>query len=58
MPCTKDELVAAINSYAAARTTGDAPLIQLAAAKLVELLDTVSFAEPEPIQDEEDGGQE
>jgi hypothetical protein len=56
MPCTKEELVTAINSYAAARSTGDAALTQMAAAKLTELVDSLSFTEPEPA--EADGGQE
>jgi hypothetical protein len=56
MPCTKEDLATAINSYAAARTTGDAALTQMAILKLTELIDTLSFAEPEPA--EADGGQE
>lgn len=53
MPCTKAELIAAINSYASARATGDGPLINLAAAALGQVVDTLTFSEPE-----EDGGQE
>jgi hypothetical protein len=55
MPCTKEQLITAINSYASARTTGDAPLIQMAAATLSQVVDTLEFTEPAP---EEDGSQE
>lgn len=57
MPCTKVQLVAAINSYAAARQTGDGPLVNLAAQALTALIDTLDFTEP-PAEAEEDGGQE
>lgn len=56
MPCTKTDLVTAINSYAAARATGDAPLMQMAATKLTEMIDTLAFSEPEATED--DGSQE
>jgi len=55
MPCTKEELVSAINSYAAARVSNDATLIQVAAQLLSGTVDTLEFAEPVV---EEDGGQE
>ena len=45
MPCTKEQLVTAINSYASARTTGDGPLIQMAAASLSQVVDTLEFTE-------------
>jgi|LakMenEpi03Aug12_release.lakeMendotaPanAssembly.Ray.scaffolds.fasta_scaffold2175728_2 hypothetical protein len=48
MPCTKDQLIAAINSFASARTTGDVPLMQMAADVLTKLVDTLEFSEPEP----------
>ena len=57
MPCTKEQLVSAINSFAAARVSNDSPLIQMAAAVLSGVVDTLEFAEPE-IETEEDGGQE
>lgn len=58
MPCTKEQLVAAINSYASARTTSDGPLIGMAAAALTELVDSLTFTEPETeAEAEEDGGQ-
>jgi len=55
MPCTKEQLVSAVNSYAAARVSNDATLIQVAAQILSGVVDTLEFAEPEA---EEDGGQE
>jgi hypothetical protein len=55
MPCTKEQLIAAINSYAAARVSGDAPLVQMAAEALTQAVDTLDFTEPAP---EEDGSQE
>jgi hypothetical protein len=55
MPCTKEQLITAINSYASARTTGDASLIQMAAAALTQAVDTLEFTELSP---DEDGGQE
>lgn len=58
MPCTKAELVEAINSYAAARCTNDGPLIQMAAARLGQVVESLEYApEPEP-ETEDDGGQE
>lgn len=54
MPCTKEELVSAINTYAAARVSNDATLIQVAAQLLTGAVDTLEFAEPAA---EEDGGQ-
>ena len=57
MPCTKEQLVSAINSFAAARVSNDSPLIQMAAQVLSGVVDTLEFAEPE-IETEEDGGQE
>jgi len=55
MPCTKEELVSAINTYAAARVSNDATLIQVAAQLLSGAVDTLEFAEPAA---EQDGGQE
>ena len=50
MPCKKTELVSAINSYAAARFTGDANLQRYAANLLEQLVSTIEFA---PEQEEE-----
>jgi hypothetical protein len=52
MACTKGELVSAINSYAAARLTNDAPLTKMAAEKLQAIVETLDFA-PEPVEAEE-----
>lgn len=46
MACKKSELVAAVNSYASARLTGDAPLVKMAAEALQNIVDTLEF-EPE-----------
>lgn len=53
MPCTKSELISAINSYAAARCSNDGPLIQMAANKLGEFVESLEYA-PEPEQPAED----
>lgn len=52
MSCTKSELVSAINSYAAARLTNDAPLIKMSAEKLQAVVDTLEF-DPEPTEEAE-----
>ena len=53
MPCLKSDLISAINSYAAARVTGDGPLMQMAADKLTAAIETLEFApEPEPAEAE------
>lgn len=46
MACKKSELVSAINSFSAARTTSDANLINFSGQLVVELLETLEF-EPE-----------
>ena len=52
MACKQSELVSAINSYAAARSSGDTPLVELAAGKLTGLIETLAFeAEEGPIDD-------
>lgn len=56
MPCTKPELIAAINSYASARITGDGPLIAMAAQALEKVIETLAFSEPAP-EAEADGGE-
>jgi hypothetical protein len=49
MPCTKRELIEAINSYANARLTNDTNLINLAAKPLQDAIDSLEFSdEPEP----------
>lgn len=55
MACKKSELVAVINSYAAARASGDAILMNAAAALLQPLVDSLDYApEEEPKAEEED----
>lgn len=45
MTCKKSELVTAVNSYAAARTTGDGNLQRLSSVLLEQLIDSLEFAE-------------
>ncbi len=45
MACKKSELVTAVNSYAAARTTGDSNLLRLSGSLLEQLINTLEFAE-------------
>ena len=47
MACKKSELVTAINSFAAARVSGDAPLQNMSASYVTQLLDTLEFEEEE-----------
>ena len=47
MACKKSALVAAINSYVAARLTNDNPLINAAANMLQPLLDSIEYAPEE-----------
>lgn len=51
MACKKSELVGAINSYAAARATGDNALQQMSAQLLQNTVDTLEF-EPEEVPEE------
>lgn len=52
MPCTKRELVEAINSFASARATGDGNLITMSAQLVQAAVDSLEFA-PEPEAKEE-----
>lgn len=52
MVCKKSELISGINSFAAARTTGDGNLLAFSANLIGQLIDTLEF-EPED-QAEED----
>jgi len=47
MACKKSELISAINSFGAARATGDLNLITFAANAIGQLIDTLEFAEEE-----------
>lgn len=43
MACKKSDLITAINSYAAAKTTGDSTLLALSINLLQGLMDTLQF---------------
>ena len=47
MACKKSELVSAINSYANARVSADANLINFSAQLLQQMIETLEFAEEE-----------
>ena len=53
MACKQSELVEAINSYAAARTTGDAKLQQFSANYLQQLVGTLEFSPEDEVKEEE-----
>jgi len=53
MACKQSELVEAINSYAAARTTGDAKLQQFSASYLQQLVGTLEFSPEDEVKEEE-----
>lgn len=44
MACTKSQLVSAINSFGAARATGDGNLISFSVNLIGQLIDTLEFA--------------
>ena len=52
MPCTKSQLIGAINSFGSARATGDGNLIGFAANLIGQLIDTLEF-EPEATEEAE-----
>ena len=52
MACKKSELVSAVNSYASARVSGDANLMNFSAQLLQQFVDTLEFA-PEEVAEEE-----
>ena len=45
MTCKRSDLITAINSYAAAKTTGDSTLLALSVNLLQGLMDTLQFEE-------------
>jgi hypothetical protein len=53
MSCKQSELVEAINSYAAARSTGDGKLQQFSASYLQRLIETLEFSPEEEVEKEE-----
>lgn len=48
MPSKKSELISAINSFGAARASGDSTLIVFAAKLIGDIIDTLEFAPEEP----------
>jgi hypothetical protein len=53
MACKKSELVSAINSFAAARASNDANLIQFSGQLVGQYLETLNFAEEETTDDDQ-----
>ena len=56
MACKKTELISAINSFGAARATGDGNLVAFAGNLIGQLIETLEFApeeEPAPAIDPE-----
>jgi hypothetical protein len=51
MACKKSELISAINSFGAARATGDGNLVAFAGNLIGQLIETLEFA-PEETLDE------
>ena len=47
MTCKKSELISAINSFGAARATGDGNLVGFSANLIGQLIDTLEFASEE-----------
>jgi hypothetical protein len=47
MTCTKTELISAINSFGAARATGDGNLVAFAGNLIGQLIETLEFAPEE-----------
>lgn len=45
MPCTKSDLVSSINSFVSARVTGDKTLVEFAASKLNDAINSLEFSE-------------
>ena len=52
MPCKKSELVSAINSYAAARVSADANLINVSGGWMQKLVDTLEYTPEDPAAEE------
>ena len=53
MACKKSELVSAINSYASARVSGDANLMNFSAQLVQQFVETLEYAEEEVEEKEE-----
>ena len=52
MACKKSDLISAINSFGAARATGDANLIQFSGNLIGQLIESLEFAPEETVQSE------
>jgi hypothetical protein len=52
MACKKSDLISAINSFGAARATGDANLIQFSGNLIGQLIESLEFAPEETAQPE------
>jgi len=52
MACKKSDLISAINSFGAARATGDANLIQFSGNLIGKLIESLEFAPEETVQPE------
>ena len=52
MACTKRQLVESINSYASARATGDANLINMSAQLLQSAIESLEFEPEEEVAEE------
>ena len=53
MACKKSELVSAINSFAAARASGDGNLLQFSSQLLSQFVETIDFDPEEVVEAEE-----
>ena len=53
MACKKTELVSAINSFAAARASGDANLVQFSGQLVGQFLETLEFDPEEETNDDQ-----
>jgi hypothetical protein len=52
MACKKSDLISAINSFGAARATGDANLIQFSGNLIGKLIESLEFSPEETVQPE------
>ena len=52
MACKKSDLISAINSFGAARATGDANLIQFSGNLIGQLIESLEFTPEETVQPE------
>ena len=52
MACKKSDLISAINSFGAARFTGDPNLIQFSGNLIGQLIESLEFAPEETVQPE------